>query len=118
MTACVCDYDDQPSVYRRGEHTARMQHRCTECGGPIAPGERYERVFAVWDGDPASVRTCCRCVALRDFVVAHIPCSCWAHGHLLDDMQAEVDYYWRQAPGLLMGYLRRRRAVELGRRAA
>ncbi len=111
MTACTCDYDYVASVYRKSEHTARKQHKCSECGAPILPGERYEYVFAIWDGDPTHVRTCCRCTALRDFVVAHIPCSCWAHGNLLEDMQTEVEHYSHEAPGLLMGYLRRLKAV-------
>lgn len=115
MTACTCDYDSHPTVYRKSEHTARKDHKCRECGSTIAPGQRYEYVFAIWDGDAAHVRTCCRCLALRDFVVAHIPCSCWAHGNLLEDMAAEVEHYWTEAPGLLMGYLRRRAAVYRGK---
>lgn len=111
MTACVCDYGDRASVYRKSEHTARKQHKCHECGAAILPGQRYEYVFAIWDGSPNHVRTCCRCTALRDFVVAHIPCSCWSHGSLLEDMQEEVAYYWTEAPGLLIGYLRRFKAV-------
>lgn len=111
MTACVCDYDYPASVYRRSEHTARKQHKCHECGAKIESGERYEYVFAIWDGDAANIHTCSRCLALREWVVAHVPCSCWAHGNLLEDMRNEVEHYSHQAPGLAMGYLRRLAAI-------
>lgn len=109
--ACYCDYES-PTVYRRSEHTAAKAHKCYECHRQINPGERYERVFAIWDGDANNVCTCRHCLALREWVVAHVPCSCRAHGNMLDDLRNDVEAYWHEAPGLLMGWLRRRAALK------
>lgn len=108
--SCYCDHEP-PTVYRKAEHTARKPHKCYECARQIAAGERYERVFAIWDDDAKSVATCRHCVAIRDWVVAHVPCTCWAHGNMLDDVHYAVEKYWHEAPGLLFGYLRRRAAL-------
>jgi hypothetical protein len=109
--ACYCDYE-QPTVYRSSERVARKEHKCYECHRTIRPGERYERVFAIWDGAANNVCTCHHCLELRRWVVAHVPCSCWAHGNMLEDLRDDVDDYWAQAPGLLMGWLRRRAAAK------
>ena len=41
---CFCDYGDPPDFYVATKPKARKHHVCEECGGPIMPGERYERV--------------------------------------------------------------------------
>lgn len=84
-----------------------MTHRCTECDSTIHPGERYERVFGVWERDPGVVRTCPRCLDLRDFVAAHVPCFCWSHGNTREDALATARAFAAEAPGLLFGALRR-----------
>ena len=111
-SACYCDYDYVATVYRKSQHTARKSHTCYECHRPIRPGERYESVFAIWDGDACTCPTCPHCLAIREWVVAHVPCSCWMHGSMLEDIRNDVDCYWPEAPGLLFGYLRRRAALE------
>lgn len=107
MTACYCDYDETFSVYRKAEHTARKPHKCYECGRTINPGERYESAFGIYDGTGYTMPTCPHCLALREWVVAHVPCSCWTHGNVLENMADEVSEYGREAPGLTFGYLRR-----------
>ena len=95
---CFCDYET-PEFYDRRQHAARMPHKCSECGKRIAPGESYERAIGKWDGDVGVFKTCCRCVALRECIKAHVPCFCWAHGNLLEDCRSEVDNLPAEAYG-------------------
>lgn len=115
MAECYCDYDYTFSVYRCANHVARKQHRCYECGRVIAPGERYEYAFGYGDGESMSAHTCQQCTDIRDWVVAHVPCCCWAHGNVHDDIRNTVDHYWPEAPGLLFGWLRRVAAMQRAR---
>ena len=103
---CTCDWDP-PTVYRRAEHIAGTPHVCSECGATIAPGERYEFAWGIWDGVPDCFDTCCRCRALRDWVAARIPCLCWQHGNLRADCLQAAQACAEDARGLLFGVLRR-----------
>lgn len=114
-SACYCDYDFTWEVYRRSTHVARKQHKCYECGRTIQPGERYEYAFGIGDGRAWHMPTCPHCLAIREWVEAHVPCSCWSHGHMLEDVGNDVDAYWHEAPGFLMGYLRRLAAQKRAR---
>jgi len=108
---CYCDYDPA-TVYRKAVYTARKAHKCYECSRNIKPGESYERVFAIWDGDPTSIATCSHCLALREFVVAHVPCSCWTHGNMIDEVMEDADQWAHEAPGLWFGALRRKILIQ------
>lgn len=44
--------------------TARTVHHCESCGRTIAPGEEYDRVFAVDSGDHWTYKECVHCHAL------------------------------------------------------
>lgn len=111
---CYCDYE-LATVYCKRVYVARKEHRCYECGRTIRPGEKYESVFAVWEGVAQTVRTCPHCLALREFVVAHVPCSCWSHGNMRDEVLDDAREWGHEAPGLLFGAYRREVAI---RRAA
>jgi hypothetical protein len=107
---CYCDYEPA-TVYRAKRVTARTTHRCYECHRTIQPGEQYESVFAIWDGEANTVKTCRHCLALRDYVVAHVPCSCWTHGNMREEVLADAESYAHEAPGLLFGALRREAVI-------
>lgn len=111
---CSCDYDPA-SVYTATRPKARKSHKCEECGGPIKPGETYERVFGVWDGYASTFKTCERCFDLRQWVKNNVPCFCWAHGNMLDDAdEAVAEARWRardETVGLRFGFLRRREMI-------
>ena len=63
-------------------------------------------------------RACCRCIALRDWVQAHVPCLCWAHGSMIEDSLGEIDMRYRaEAPGLYFGAMRRYVAIRRHQRA-
>ena len=101
---CYCDFEPA-KVYQADVHVARKQHKCDECHRTISSGERYERVFGIWD-EPRTYKTCARCLALREFVTAHVPCTCWTHGNMIDDCMEEAYEYAHEAPGLMFGAYR------------
>ncbi len=41
--------------------TARIAHLCCECDQTINQGEQYAFTSGVWDGEPASFKTCQNC---------------------------------------------------------
>lgn len=117
MTTCYCDYDEPPSLYQRELRTARKEHRCKECRRRIQPGERYERVFGIWGGDPDVYNTCPHCLALRDHITAHVPCFCWNHSTMLDDAESVIEHYRHESPELAAEVATLRAAIEGARTA-
>jgi len=80
--SCSCDVGDGEvaTVYQCKTRRARKPHQCTECLRVIKPGEQYEHVNAMWDGEWAVIKTCLMCVAIRrDF-------GCGMHGSLREDV--------------------------------
>jgi hypothetical protein len=102
MSACYCDIEPMPSMYRAMRPLARKTHRCTECGAVIHPGDRYERVTGVWDGVFDHHKTCAHCLAMRDLVESRAHCFCWTHGGLRDELWEWISEEWMRAPGLAM----------------
>lgn len=107
---CSCDYDPA-EVYSATIRTARKQHKCYECSGTIIPGEKYEYVFGKWEGDVSYFKTCSHCVDLRMWVKNNLPCVCWSHGNMRDDLHENVrEAAYRaheETRGLRFGFLRR-----------
>lgn len=116
--ACYCD-GESPRVYHRKTRTAAKDWRCEECGARIFRGDRYEEVRALYYGDDrwSIFRTCGACVDVRQFVIDSVPCFCWYHGHLLEDVMDTVNEYSHEAPGLWFGAVRRiKRAEKIAQR--
>jgi hypothetical protein len=114
---CYCDFEPA-SVYQAEIHTARKRHRCSECGGHIEPGNRYERAFGVWEEGPDVFKTCPRCLRLRQYVEAHVPCVCWSHGNMREDALVAAREFASEGPGLLFGAYRLEVLIRRHRRAA
>ena len=70
---CYCDYDSSPSMHREAWHKAKKEHKCCECRQAIAPGQEYQKVCGVWDGDFSAHKTCERCANLR-YSLAEVSC--------------------------------------------
>lgn len=105
MTDCYCDYDEPADVWHESTPVARLRHQCTECRGPILPGERYQRESSLYDRRWQTYKTRERCLQVVAYVTAHVPCFCWYRRGLFDDGGA-VDTcatYWHEAPGLMFG---------------
>jgi hypothetical protein len=105
MTECYCDYEPA-TVYIKRQRKARKRHRCYECRRWIEPGETYENLFAVWDGDAKTVKTCSHCVAFVEYIDAHVPCFCYAHGNIIEDGLETLREYAHECPGLWAGGVR------------
>jgi hypothetical protein len=104
MSYCFCDYDPAEFYWSR-VHRARKQHKCHECGKHIERYERYERVTAKWEGMIETCLTCERCLAVRGYVQAHVPCFCWAHHNMLDDaIECMREFSHELAPGMGMEF--------------
>ena len=86
MTCCPLSdgYDgDPPSVFKKSEPIARKEHGCSECGKPIARGERHELVRGCWGGSWSTYRTCLLCVEIR----SHFACgNGFIYGQLWSDL--------------------------------
>lgn len=115
MDACYCDYDP-PEFYHQEVRRAKKEHRCSECGRSISPGESYEHVRGKWDGYVDTFKTCPRCLALKAWVQARVPCLCWAHGNIIEDAIEGAREYAHEAPGLLFGAYRRQIAIRRQRK--
>lgn len=44
--------------------TAKIHHKCSECGKKILPKEKYYRIFGVWSGESDSYKFCEVCYDL------------------------------------------------------
>lgn len=116
---CVCDYDYVLQIMdQRVVKSARKDHRCTECRRPIKQGESYEFVFGFAEGEGETYKTCSHCLALREWVKAHVPCFCWAYTMVREDALETAQEYAHEAPGLLFGAYRREIAIRRARQAA
>lgn len=59
-------YDcELPELYDERYVKARKKHTCCECKHPIFPGEEYQKVKGLWDGEFATFKTCSCCAKKR-----------------------------------------------------
>jgi hypothetical protein len=114
MSECYCDFDDVAVFYEAKDVArARKLYFCHECSRAIFPGESYERVYGIWptiDG-PDVMRTCAWCMELKEWIQAHVPCFCFAHGYLIEGAGEAVEEYAHETDGLRFGYLRRKALI-------
>lgn len=117
---CYCDYDYDYVLNIMDERVvkaAKKDHKCTECNRTIKAGESYEFVFGFGDGEACTYKTCTHCLALREWVKAHIPCFCWAYTMMREDAINTAQAAAHEAPGLLFGAYRREVAIKRAREA-
>lgn len=62
----MCIDGEDPSVIWVTNPIARKEHRCCECLSVISPGEKYELVKGVWNGEFLTFKTCQICAIVRD----------------------------------------------------
>ena len=91
MNNCACihvDIDRGPEFVSEKIIKARKTHICGECHREIKPGESYEYVFGVWEGDKNVHKTCLDCVSVRSLFF----CDCWFYEQIWDDLSEHVAY--------------------------
>jgi hypothetical protein len=92
---CFCDYDP-PQFYHKEIRKARKPHKCCECTGMIAVGEKYEHVRGKWEGFLDTYDTCERCLDIWQWTKNNLPCLCWAHGNRIEAcIEAVQEAMWR-----------------------
>lgn len=102
--SCYCDYEPAEMYVANLAKKAYKTHQCSECFRRINEGESYEKVVGKWDGNIGSFKTCVNCLAVRDFITAHIPCFCWSHAGVLEDAKEAINDIEEIIPGLLFGF--------------
>jgi hypothetical protein len=63
---CYCEpagCDEYCEVWVKTYHVARKEYRCVECQDAIKPGERYQKIFSIFQGDIGIFKTCAFCAA-------------------------------------------------------
>lgn len=88
--SCSCDCE-QPSAYWVETRQARKAHTCSECAGPINPGESYRHVRGVWDREPGTIKTCGACLDLEAWVEEVAGCRP-CHSELVEGAEDELRY--------------------------
>lgn len=97
--ADVCldmDYDaDSSDFCTESFHKARKSHKCCECGGVIAKGQRYERAAGKTCGEMWSHATCAACAEIREAFV----CGSLVYGMLWESIKESMFPVWdRKGP--------------------
>jgi len=92
---CSCtidiDHDGGPDCYKEKIVTAMKKHKCGECLKEILPGEGYEYVSGIWDGDPESYKTCLDCKSIRDTFFGS-----WTYTSVWEDFRD--NFMWEDIP--------------------
>ena len=81
---CYCDplySDDFCPVWVVTWRTARKDHKCCECLEPIRPGQKYERIFSVYDGAVNAYKTCEFCAKEYKAILTRNPDLHWMKGN-------------------------------------
>jgi|ERR1700744_760855 len=64
---------------------SRKHHKCYECAREIKPGDKYEIIQGIADGQFMRYKTCVQCVDLREYVRGEVDCLCYIFGDLLGE---------------------------------
>lgn len=82
------DHDGGPDCFKEKVVTARKKHRCDECYKDILPGEKYEYVTGIWDGEPSTYKTCLDCKSIRNAFFK----DGWIYTQVWDSFRDEFSY--------------------------
>jgi hypothetical protein len=88
--ACTCEVDEPFDHIAETRPRARRHYTCTECDGPIAPGDAYLRHvgFSRWQEQPETYRICLACEEPFEWVRRN--CGCWLYGDLFRHLREDV----------------------------
>lgn len=89
MGNCSCVYSDYECsvVWSAKIVKARKQYRCTECGGVIQRGDKYERIGSLYDGSWSTYRVCSVCQEIAEVFF----CDGYGATHLIEDLREHIE---------------------------
>lgn len=70
---CYCETGGDgefADVWVETYHVARKAHVCDECREGVKPGERYQRIFSLFDGGMTVYKLCAFCASEWDRLMA------------------------------------------------
>ena len=91
---CSVNSDTDNAIYKAKVRRAIKPHKCCECGEVIHPGEQYERVDALTDGQWWGCNTCLGCVRVRN----HYCSGGWLHYGLAEQLYDCLGFDYRTVP--------------------
>ena len=79
----MCYCEDSPPDFPQDEkeYVARKSHVCSECGNTIEIGEKYTRIWGIWDGNMLVFKQCefCRKIYCILACECHLDCLCYGN---------------------------------------
>lgn len=89
---CMIDGADGCNTFSsEHKHVARKAHKCSECGRPIAAGETYWRLSALFEGDFTETKMCAHCRVGADWLVEN--CGGFMTHGVHEDLREHVEEY-------------------------
>ena len=80
----MCGDQEGPTIFEEKHPIARNSHTCCECGSNINPGEKYQLVKGLWDGEWSKFKTCSVCEKIGD--TARAEGDCISYGELYGEI--------------------------------
>ena len=102
----MCEW---PQIYEERVQRARKPHRCCECGTQIQPGERYEAIHGLWDGQFSRFSTCLACSTIRHHIAQHVDTS---EMPAFGELRAYLSYDLPATAGIIADMDKRRAALQ------
>lgn len=115
---CMADDCERADVWLEWKPRARKEHKCDECGRPIARGETYRQTKMLFEGMWIATKQCAHCVVLADWLVAE--CGGYLTQGILEDFHEHAQEYarfdlWRAYWGAPRGWQRNGKLMPLPR---
>lgn len=105
----MCDaIFEESDLWVQTEHTAREEHRCSECQLLISPGIRYVRTFAAHEGSVDLFCTHLECLDLVKYV-SFVVCDQDYYGLTMQPLRDRVAEHLED-PGVVSRYRKHVRA--------
>lgn len=83
----MCYDGDPPAFFSSSTVRARKHYKCIECGAAISVGVQHERAVGKWEGDVSTIRTCVRCVRVREIFTRKHPDCALTFGGLYEELR-------------------------------
>lgn len=85
---CQVDYADPMEPYSRENRKARKEHKCSECGKVIKPGENYVYHTGKCEGDWLEFKHCEGCTWAAQWLT-HV-CNGFVFWQVLEDLEEHI----------------------------